>query len=65
MRWPNEKTRTKQRKNNDLQEKCEDTNGVIRGRKSKKDRQHNGQKTQEQNKGQTMIYKKSVKISKG
>ena len=37
MRWPNEKTRTKQRKNNDLQEKCEDTNGVIRSRKSKKE----------------------------
>jgi len=34
------------------QEKFEDTKGVIRTRKSKKDRQHNGQKK----KGQTESY---------
>jgi len=34
-------------------EKFEDTKGLIRSRKSKKDRQHNDQKK----KGQTMIYK--------
>ena len=33
----------------------EDTKGVIRIRKSKKDRQHNGQK--KKYKGQTTIYK--------
>jgi hypothetical protein len=37
-----------------VQEKFADTIGEIGSRKSKKDRQHNGQKT----KGQTMIYKR-------
>ena len=37
-----------------MQEKFADTIGEIGSRKSKKDRQHNGQKT----KGQTMIYKR-------
>jgi len=36
-------------------EKFEDTKGVIRIRKSKKDRQHNDQK--KRTKGQTTIYK--------
>jgi len=34
----------------------EDSKGVIRIRKSKKDKQHNGQK-KEKTKGQTTIYK--------
>jgi len=41
------------------EEEFEDTKGVIRIRKSKKNRQHNGQKT----KGQTTIYK-SISITK-
>jgi hypothetical protein len=43
-------------------EEFEDTKGVIRIRKSKKNRQHNGQK-----KGQTMIYttRTLVKIGGG
>jgi hypothetical protein len=44
MRWPNEKTRTKQRTNNDLQEKCEGTNGVMRRCKSKRNIQYKGKK---------------------
>jgi hypothetical protein len=36
-----------------MKERFEDTKGVIRIRKSKKDRQYNGQKQ----KGQTTIYK--------
>jgi len=36
-------------------EEFEDTKGVIRSRKSKKDKQHNGQKKKE--KSQTTIYK--------
>ena len=36
-----------------VHEQFEDTKGVIRIRKSKKDKQHNGQKK----KGQTTIYK--------
>jgi hypothetical protein len=36
-----------------IKEEIEDTNGVIRIRLSKKNRQHNGQLT----KGQTTIYK--------
>jgi len=38
-----------------IEKEFEDTNGVIRIRKSKKDRQHNGQKKKENN--QTTIYK--------
>ena len=39
--WPKDKV---QRTNNYLQEEFEDTKGEIRGRKSKRNRQHNGQK---------------------
>jgi len=38
-----------------MKEEFEDTKGVIRIRKSKKNRQHNGQK--KTTKGQTTIYK--------
>jgi len=38
-----------------IQEEFEDTKGVIRIRKSKQDRQHNGKK--KRTKGQTTIYK--------
>ena len=38
-----------------LDEEFEDTKGVIRISKSKKDRQHNGQKKKD--KGQTTFYK--------
>ena len=40
--------------NNDVQEEFEDTKGVIRIRKSKKDRQHNDQKKNDKRK---TIYK--------
>ena len=40
-----------------VQEECDDTKGVIRIRKSKKNRQHNGQKKNKRTKGQTTIYK--------
>jgi hypothetical protein len=38
-----------------MQEKFEDIKGVIRGHKSKNDRQYNGQKTE----GQTIQYNSS------
>ena len=43
-----------------LQEEFDDTKGVIRSIKSKKDRHHNGQKK----KGQTTIYKTDNTLAK-
>ena len=45
-------------------EKFEDTKGVIRGRKPKKNRQHNGQKRKRTN-NDLQNTKKSLKIPKG
>jgi len=41
----------------DREEDFEDTKGVIKIRKSKKNRQHNGKKKKKGTKGQTTIYK--------